>query len=385
MRFLVLVVNSAFRNRLRTLLTSLGVAIALVAFLFLRTFIAAWYAGVDSAASDRLFARNKTSITFPLPLAYVDKIKNIPGVSGVGYEDWFGGYYKDPKNFFAKFAADDNVFDLFPEAIVDPAEMKAFKEDKQGAMVGKYIADKYGWKIGDRITLTGDIYPGEWEVNIRAIYTSNAKTFDVQTLFFHWTMLNDRMVESRKNKVGLIAIRVNDPSKSTAVAAAVDELFANSPWETRTESEKAFQLSIISMSSALIGAIQIISGVVLLILMLILANTLAMTTRERTTEYAVMRAIGYRPNHIIAFVLGEGFVIAATGALLGVGLATPVVKFFSEIFQRQMAAFLGSFELDPKVIAVAVSIVLGGGMLSTALPAWRAGRLKIVDALRRVE
>lgn len=385
MRFIVLIFNSAFRNRLRTLLTSIGLAIAIVAFLFLRTFIAAWYAGVDGAAADRLFVRNKSSIMFPLPLAYVNKIKNIPGVSGVGYENWFGGYYKDPKNVFAKFAVDDNAFDLFPEVVVEPADMRAFKEDKQGAIVGKYLAEKYGWKLGDRITLTGDIFPGEWELNIRAIYTSSSKMFDVRTLFFHWTMLNDRRVEYKRNQVGLIVIHVSDPSQSAAVASAVDELFANSPWETRTESEKAFQLSFLSMSSALISAIQIVSGVILLILMLILGNTMAMATRERTTEYAVMRAIGYRPKHIIAFVLVEGFLVAATGALLGIGLATPVLKFCAEVFQRQMAAFLGSFALDPKMTALAVSFALLSGMLSSALPAWRAGRLRIVDALRRIE
>jgi putative ABC transport system permease protein len=385
MRFLVLIVKSAYRNRLRTVLTAVGVAIAIVAFLFLRTFIAAWYAGVDSAASDRLFARNKTSIIFPLPLAYVDKIKNVPDVSNVGYENWFGGYYKDPKNFFAKFAADDNVFDLFPEAIVPADQMKAYKEDKQGAIVGSYLAEKQGWKLGDRVTITGDIYPGDWDFNIRAIYTSNSKTFDVQTMFFHWSLLNDRMPENRKNDVGLIVLKVNDPSKSSQVASAVDALFVNSPWETRTESEKAFQLSFISMSSALIAAIEIISYVVLSILMLILANTLAMATRERTTEYAVMRAIGFRPKHIVGFVLGEGFVVAATGVALGVSLATPVLKFFAELFQRQLGAFLGNFDLDPRVIGYAVAVALVGGMLSSAVPAWRASRLNIVDALRRVE
>src|SRR5262249_40891884 len=162
------------------------------------------------------------------------------------------------------------VFDLFPEAIIEPNQMKGFLEDKQGAIVGRYLAEKNGWKLGDRITITGDIYPGDWELNIRGIYTSNSKTFDVQTFFFHWSLLNDRMAENKKNQIGLIAIKVSDPSKSTAVATAVDQLFANSPWETRTESEKAFQLSFISMSSALIGAIQVISGVVLLILALIL-------------------------------------------------------------------------------------------------------------------
>ncbi len=385
MAFILLIIKSAFRNRLRTSLTSVGVAIAIIAFLFLRTFISAWYAGVEAAGADRMVVRNKTSIIFDLPLAYVDKVKNIPGASAVSYENWFGGYYKDPKEFFAKFAMEDHCFVLFPEAIVPPEQLKAYMEDKQGAIVGKLLAEKYQWKVGDHISLTGDIYPGQWDFNIRAIYTSTSKTFDVQTMFFHWSYLNDALAETRRDKIGIIWIKVADSSGGTAVAQTVDKMFANSNWETRTESEKAFQLEFLSMSSALIDAIQIVSFVVLAILMLILANTLAMATRERTTEYAVMRAIGFRPEHIVRLVIGEGFVIAFVGVALGVGLATPVLKFFADIFQRFLGPFLGNFDLDPKVIAMAVSVALAGGMISSALPAWRASRLKIVDALRRVE
>jgi putative ABC transport system permease protein len=319
-----------------------------------------------------------------MPIAYVSKVKNIPGVSDVTYENWFGGYYKDPNEFFGKLAMANNGFDLYPEAIVPPEEMKEYLADKQGAIVGRLLAEKYKWKVGDQISITGDIYPGEWTFHIRAIYTSTSKTFDVQTMFFHYDYLNDALDEQRKNQVGLIIIRTA-ADQSTTVAQAIDKEFANSNWETRTESEKAFQLEFLSMSSALIGAIEIISYVVLVILMLILANTLAMATRERTTEYAVMRAIGFRPGHVVTLVIGEGFVVALTGVLLGVGLATPVLKVFAEVFQTYLGPFLGNFEITTRNIVWAVSAAIAGGTLASGIPAWRAGRLRIVDALRRVE
>jgi putative ABC transport system permease protein len=386
MPFLLLIIKSAFRNRLRTVLTSVGLAIAIVAFLFLRTFIGAWYAGVTDAASDRMVVRNKISITFPLPLAYVDKVRAVPGVAAVSWDNWFGGVYPpDEKGFFAQFAADDDIWPLFPEAVVTPEQKAAYLQDRMGCIVGAQIADKYHWKIGDKLTLRGAIYPGDWDFMIRGIYHSTTRGFDEATVFFHWKYLNEKVAERNKNNVGIIIIKVKDPSQSAAVAAAVDKTFANSMAETRTESEKAFQLEFISMASTLIGAIEIVSGVVLLILMLILANTLAMATRERTTEYAVMRAIGFTPRHVVMLVLGEGFVIAATGVGLGVALAAPVLKFFAQIFQRQLGAFLGSFDLDPMLIGLAVGVALMVGMAASAIPAWRAGRLDVVDALRRVE
>jgi putative ABC transport system permease protein len=384
MAFIFLIIKSAFRNRLRTFLTSVGVAIAIIAFLFLRTFIAAWYAGVESAGADRLIVRNKTSIIFDMPLAYMNKVKNIPGVADATYENWFGGYYKDPNEFFGKLAMADNAFDLYPEAVIPPEQMQAYREDRQGAIVGRLLAEKYKWKIGDQINITGDIYPGEWTFHIRAIYTSTSKTFDVQTMFFHYDYLNQALPEKERDKIGLVIVKTA-ADQSTTVAQAIDKEFANSNWETRTESEKAFQLEFLSMSSALIGAIEIVSYVVLVILMLILANTLAMATRERTTEYAVMRAIGFRPRHVVALVIGEGFVVALTGVLLGVGLATPVLKVFAQIFQTYLGPFLGNFEITTRNIVWAVSAAIAGGTLASGIPAWRAGRLRIVDALRRVE
>jgi putative ABC transport system permease protein len=204
-------------------------------------------------------------------------------------------------------------------------------------------------------------------------------------MFFLWIYLNEKMVDRRKDQVGIIVIKVADASQSTAVAAAVDKAFANSVAETRTESEKAFQLEFISMASQIIGAIQIVSLVVLIILMLILGNTLAMATRERTTEYAVMRAIGFKPWHIVRLVLGEGFVIALVGVLLGVAMAPPIMHAFGDFLEKQMGGFISNFDLAWSTVGLAVGVALALGMLASAIPAARAGGLKIVDALRRIE
>ncbi len=385
MAFILLIVKSAFRNRLRTLLTSAGVAIAIVAFLFLRTFVAAWYAGVESAASDRMIVRNKISITFSLPLSYIDKIKNVPGVSGVSYENWFGGVYLDERNFFAKFAADDAVFPLYPEIQIPPDQWKDYVEDRTGAIVGEHLIEKYHWKIGDKITIQGDIYPGNWDFTIRGVYTAKTNNIDKSTMFFHWKYLNEKLEERRKDQVGIVVIKVAEAGRSNEVSSGIDKMFLNSIAETRTESEKAFQLEFVSMGSAVVGAIQVVSFVVLLILVLILGNTLAMASRERTTEYAVMRAIGFKPWHVVRLVLGEGFVIAAVGVIIGVAAATPIMHFFADMLEKAMGGFITGFDLRPSTVGLAVGVALVGGMLAAALPAYRAGRLKIVDALRRIE
>jgi putative ABC transport system permease protein len=368
-------------------LTSLGLAIAIIAFLVLRTVIAAWYAGVEHSASDRMFSRNKISMLFELPLGYVDKVRNLVGDKGqVSYQNWFNAIYpKDEHAFIANFAADDDAFKIYPEVVIPPDQWRAYVEDRQGAIVGPRLAAKYGWKLGDRVTLRGTIYPGDWDFNVRAMYRSTSKAVDESTMWFHWKYFNEMLPEGRKDHVGLIMTKVNDGSQSAAVGQMIDKEFASSSAETRTESEKQYQLEFLSMVGALLTAIEAISYVVLLILMLILANTMAMATRERTTEYAVMRAIGFQPRHIVGMVLGEGFVIALVGAALGVALAPPLLQSMTNVVEEGMGDLLGSLTLETRDAIFAVTVSLALGMAAAALPAARAGRLKIVDALRRVE
>ncbi|MGZ3407567.1 MAG: ABC transporter permease, partial [Polyangia bacterium] len=244
MSFILLIFKSAFRNRLRTFLTSLGVAIAIIAFLVLRTIIAAWHAGVEHSASDRIFTRNKISITFDLPIGTVDKVRNLVGDKGqVSYENWFGAVYpKDEHGFFANLAADDEAFKMYPEIVIPPDQWQAYAQDRQGAIVGVRLAAKYGWKLGDRVTLRGTIYPGDYDFNVRALYTSSSKAVDESSMWFHWKYFNDKQPDRIKDRVGLILTKVNDGSQSAAVGQMIDKEFANSPAETRTESEKEFQL-----------------------------------------------------------------------------------------------------------------------------------------------
>lgn len=385
MAYLVLVWKSAFRNRLRAALTTMGVALSVIAFLFLRTFIAAFYAGVEAAAADRMVVRNRIAITSPLPISYVDKIRGVRGVEDLTWMSWFGGVYIDERNFFAQFAVDPQSFyRVYPEFMLDENERRAFFADRQGAVAGELLAQKYGWKIGDRITLRGTMYPGDWELTIRGIYRGRDKATDRQQLHFHWKYVDERVDERQKNQVGIVVVRTA-PEAGPQVAATIDRMFQSSLAETRTESERAFNLSFIAMSAAIVKAVQVVSFVVLAIILLVLGNTIAMGTRERTSELAVMRAIGFRPRHVIGLVIGEGVVVAALGAALGLALARPVLRFIADAIETALGAFLGPFELSWRAAALAVAVCVAGGVLAAAIPAWRAGRLVIVDALRRTE
>jgi putative ABC transport system permease protein len=370
------------------LLTAFGVAIAIIAFLFLHTLLAAWHAGVEGAASDRMYVRNKISIAFALPVAYVEKVKGMVGDRGaVSYANWFGAIYpKDEHGFFGNFASEDGYLKLFPEIVINPEQWEAYMQDRSGAVVGTQLAQKYGWKIGDKITLAGTIYPGNWDFNVRAIYTSTSRAVDEATMFFHWKYMNEspQLAERLKDRVSFVAVKV-DPAFGTQLAQSIDKSFTNSPAETRSESEKQFQLEFLSMAGTFIVAFRLVSLVVLLILALVLANTLAMSTRERITEFGVMRAIGFQSRHITGIVLGEGILIALVGSLLGVALATPILKFVARTLQKQMGGFLGNFDLDLNAVALAIAVALVLGVVAAELPAYRAGKRKIVDALRRVE
>lgn len=386
MAFFLLACKSAFRNPLRMFLTTVGIAIAIIAFIFLRTIIRAWYAGAEASASDRLVARNRISLTFPLPLNYVDKIRNVGGVTDVGWLNWFGGVYKDERNFFAQFATDpESLLRMYPEFVLSDAEKQDFLKDRTGCIVGYEIARKYGFKVGDTIVLQGTIYPGDWKFTVRGVYQGAQKLTDTTTMYFHWKYLDEQLAEGMKSRVGVVTIKVGDPNASAQVGAAVDKLFANSNAETKTESEKAFQLSFVSMASAILKAIEVVSGVILLILTLIIGNTLAMSTRERTNEYAAMRAIGFRPRHIQQLVLVEGIVVGVTGITMGVLLSIPLLQTAADFFQKNLGAFLGAFDLDPKIVALAAVAAMIGAIGAASFPAVRASRQNIVDGLRRVE
>jgi putative ABC transport system permease protein len=284
MHILRLIFKNSFRHKLRTSLTILGVTIAILAFGLLRTVISAWYAGVEASSASRLVTRNAVSLVFPLPLSYKEKIRQVDGVKRVSYGTWFGGIYIDEKNFFANYAVEPKVYlEMYPEFVIPPDQRAAFLRDRKGAVAGRKLAERYGWKTGDIITLKGTIFPGNWDFVLRGIYKGRDRTVDETAFFFQWDYLNEALKKAGRtwaDQVGWYMVEINDPGIAAEVSLRIDKMFKNSLAETLTETEKAFQLSFISMTEAIVIAIRLVSFVIIFIIMAVVANTMAMTARD---------------------------------------------------------------------------------------------------------
>ncbi len=394
MTLVSLAAKNVLRNKFRAVLTVVGVAVAVLTFMMLRTIITAWTAGADYAAKDRVVTRNKITFVMPLPKRYVDQVRSTPHVKTVTYSNWFGG--KDPKHdreFFAAFAVDHTTyFVVYDDIAVPKDQLDVFSHDPQGAIVGDLLAKKMGWKVGDKVTLTSGIYAreGDWEFHIDGIYTSKSKAIDRSSFMFRWDYLaNDPNVLRRQQgqdaNVGWIVSRVDDPKASADVSVALDKVFAEQEIQTESQDEHAFNASFLASFSAVLSAIDIISIVILAIMALILGNTIAMGVRERTNEYGVLRAIGFSGGHLAGFVLGESALLAGAGGALGIAVAYPFINLgMGKWLEENMGNFFPNFSVEPKVTtsAIVASIILGVG--AAAIPAYRASTLKVVDALRRV-
>lgn len=379
-----LAVRNALRHKLRTALTIVGIVVAIVAFGLLRTIIDAWYAGANASSSARLITRNAISLTFSLPLNYAQRIRQVPGVSAVSWANWFGGVYITERNFFPQFAVDAaSYLDMYPEFVLSPEQRKAFLVDRQGCIVGRKLADQYGWKLGDQIPLRGTIFPGTWTFNLRGIYEGIDKTTDQSTMYFHWALLNETVKKRfprRGDQTGVFIAQLRDPGEAAGVSAVIDATFRNSLAETLTETEKAFQLGFVAMADAILLAIQAVSLVVIIIIMTVMANTMAMTARERGSEYATMKALGFGGGRVALLILTESVAIALTGGALGIALTYPLTRAFAEAMGRFLPIFYVSDETVGLQLVAAISI----GVVAAALPAWRAATLRIVDGLRAI-
>ena len=385
----VVAVRNLGRNKLRTLLTIAGVSVAIVTFILLRTVLSAWTAGADHAAKDRVGTRHKVSFIMPLPKRYLEEIKQIPGVKGAAGANWFGA--KDPKHeteFFGSFAVDPKEYlEVYDEILIPPEQREAWFQNRTGAVVGDALAKKMGWRVGDRVTLTGTIYPGDWEFQISGIYTAVRKSVDRSSFMFHYDYLNDSQAVANANAkdlVGWIVSRIDDPGKAAEIARTIDARFDERDQQTLSMSERAMNTSFIGMISAILKAVDVVSLVILAIMVLILGNTVAMGVRERTHEYGVLRAIGFLPKHLAVFVLSEAVVVSVAGGVVGVMISYPFVQEgLGRFLEENMGAFFPFFRIDPATIVWALVLAALLGAVAAALPAYTASRLKVIEALRR--
>ena len=384
MFFLKILFRNAFRNRLRTSLTILGMTIAILAFGLLRTFINAWYAGVEASSATRLVTRNAVSIIFPLPISYKDKISQIEGVKLVSHGTWFGGVYIDEKNFFPNFAIEPKTYlELYPEFVLSPDQTEAFLKDRKGFVAGRKLISRFGWKIGELVTLKGLIFFGNWDFVLRGIYRGRDETTDETQFFFHWDYLNEELKKRGQlwaDQVGFYMIGVTQPEIATEVSLAIDNQFKNSLAETLTETEKAFQQGFIAMSGAIVTAIQIVSFVVIIIIMAVVANTMSMTTRERIGEYAILKTLGFRAVHIAGLIFGESLVISMMGCLLGVLLVFPAAK----IFRTELGNYFPVFNVERETLFLNLAASSIVAFVAAILPTRRAIQIRIADGLRRI-
>lgn len=384
MTFARLAVRNLLRNKLRLGLTLLAGAVGVLAFVFLQTVIHLFYADVEASRSDRLVVRNKAGFTQLLPLSYYPRIANLPSVSAASFYNWFGGQLGERRqDFFANFAVDPDTFlRVYDEWVLPPEQAAAFKADPCGAVIGEALAKRFGWKVGERVTLRGTLYPGNWDFTVRGIFTGRRPETETALMAFGYRCLNERLPQGLKNQVGIYLVRVDDPLRSNALAAAIDAMFENSPYPTKTESERAFQLGFVSMTSAIVGAIRLVSYIILLILLLVIGNTLAMGVRERTSELATLRAVGFHPWHLVALVLAESLVIGVGAAALGMASAPTVIHAFTAFVQSRFGPM-------PEHLFTASTFYLAGGaaiavaLLGGLFPAIRAGRVPIAEGLRQ--
>lgn len=389
MNLLGLAARNLARNKLRSTLTIAGTAVAVLAFVLLRTVVASWTSAQDSADASRVVTRHKVTFVMSLPKNYVEKIRGIPGVKNATWANWFGG--KDPRpqfehEFFATLACDPKTqLEIYPELGLTQQEKDNWLADKQGAIVGATLAKKLGYKVGDEVPITSQIYPGPWKFHISGIYHATKKSIDNSTIFFHWDYLNDGMPARMQDKVGWVVSRIEPGLNSADVAKKIDQVFDEQDTQTLSQDEGTFQHSFLAMMSAVLKAMNVVSLVILGIMMLILGNTVAMGARERTSEYGVLRAIGFLPGDIAMLVIGEAATLGIAGGAAGLALGVPFVNYgMGRWIEENMGGMFPYFRVAVPTAVAAMVLAVTLGLLAGVLPAWRSSKLKVVDALRRV-
>ncbi len=381
MKFLPLIWKNVWRRKFRTTFTLLSIFIAFLLFGILMTIRNSFALGVEIAGQDRLVLINKVSLIMPLPFSYQARLQAVPGVTMVTHNTWFNGIYQDPANFFANIAVDPEPFlKIYPEYKLPPEQMKAWMDDRQGAVVGRDLADRFGWKVGDRVPLQGTIFRPKsgdvWEFNVSGIYDA-ADGIDKTQFFFRYDYLDENRTQGQ-GIVGWYIVKIDDASRAVEMSRNFDTLFENSSAETKTTTEKGFVESFAKQIGD-IGSIMIaVSTVVLLMFGLVAASTMAQSVRERTSELAVLKTLGFTGPRILVLVLAESLFIACLGGAIGLALAWLIAE-----QGDPTGGLLSVFVLPSRDIVLGVGLMVAMGMLAGLMPAIGAMRLTITDALRR--
>ena len=373
--------KNAFRNRRRSLLTAVSIAFSLLLLTLLMSVYRGFY--IDQGPPEsalRLITRHKVSLVFFLPSYYREKVRTIPGVVHVSPWNWFGGIYKDqkPENQFAQFGVDPNeIFDILKEDNIPPDQLEAFKHDRAGAAVNRALAEKHGWKIGDKVIVQGTIYPIPLDLTIRAIFDTD-NNFD--SMFFS-TEYIDQALPRVKGRTGTLYTLVDSPEHVTTVSKAIDDMFANSPQPTKTETEKGFTLSFVAQLGNVKLFIMSICAAVVFAILLVSGNTMAMTIRERTREVAVLKTLGFTRGTILSLYIGEAVTISLLGGLLG---ATGATLLMIIVAHMPNGTFFTGFKVNTPTYLVALAVAALVGFVSAVFPSYNASRRNIVDGLRHI-
>lgn len=382
LRFLPLVLKNCWRNRRRTFLTIASISISMC---LLGVMIAMYHALYLSDATPeealRVVTRNKISLTQQMPESYKNRIRQVPGVREVMVSQWFGGTYKDPKNFFARFAVDsDKLFTLYSEYKIPSEQRMAFERDRTGCVIGRDLAAKYQMKIGDRVTLVGDIFPGNYEFTIRGIFDSPRAS---EILYFDRQYLEQSLPERRRGQAGVFTTLIDDPTSTQRIATAVDNEYRNATAQTKTESEQQYLLGFVSLLGNVKVFLIAISAAVMFTILLVSANTMAMSVRERVREVGVLKTLGFTDGNVLGMIMGESMSISLLGGTLGFLLSTVLV---GGVAHSPAGGFLPPMEpFEPRVAAACIVTACAIGLVSSLVPALGASRTPIVDALRSTD
>src|SRR6266571_1782587 len=382
MKFRKLIFANLFRKKVRLILTVGSFAIALVLFTFLAVVKSAFNRGVELAGADRLIVVDRVGLMNLMPISYADKIAAIPGVKAVTHDHWFGGVYQDEKNFFPQFVIDvENHRKVYPEFVVPDDQWNNYVKDRQGAIAGAKLAERFHWKVGDRIPIKTTLYGGAiWDFFLNDTATTEKPDGDQGQFWLQWKYFDENVPSVIKSTAGWYIIKLDSPDDATRVAKAIDEKFANSPHETKAETESAFAGYFAKQFGNIEFLILTIGSVVFFTLLLVTGNTVAISVRERTGELAVLKAIGFKDRSVLFFVMAESVAIALVGGLLGLGLALLAIPVVGTAFN----GLLPNLILSRSALVVGIGFALAVGAASGLLPGIGAMRLRVVNALRRM-